>query len=608
MSVDQFDQWKKGDPIGYLQQEIPSFELPPNAGTRYDAMVPDTLDLQERASLAVNGLTGPTDPDADYEIYWKVHFNHNPPMMQHDGNDHVQVKFLEALPLMRLISGSDLNRQVEQRWMEVLLQMQGADGSLYYPVKGRPWCSIDTYGGPPETDHYMRPYDDGRMLGAIAIYHHLTGDPLWLETGKRVVQGLAGRAIDRGDYAYFAQVRYDLGKEHDRSAPMLDGGGASCAGWALHGLSQFFRMTGYKPAGELATKLAYGLRDHANWYKPDGTWLLEDSGHFHHHTLPLLAIADHAMATGDQELLAFAERGYLFGREWGHPVLGFFPEAIVTDYRYKDQWGNTSELCEVADMIALGLKLSRSGIGDYWDDVDRWTRNQFAEGQLCQCDWIDRVSEHLSHSAVDDRYQAAERVAERNLGAFATFPWPNDWYRPDWGWGISHCCTGNGTRALYYVWQNILTHDEGNLRVNLLMNRASPWADVNSHIPYTGRVDVQIKTPVVLSVRIPEWTEPENLEVTVNEAARTVRADGRYVEVGAMQPNDTVTLCFPLAERTDELFIEKRRYQVVRRGNDVVCIDPPGQVHPLYQRAHYRQDNTRWHEISRFISDQSIDW
>ena len=59
------------------------------------------------------------------------------------------------------------------------------------------------------------------------------------------------------------------------------------------------------------------------------------------------------------------------------------------------------------------------------------------------------------------------------------------------------CCRGNCTRAIYYVWENILNYDKcnGALNVNLLLNRASPWADINWYIPYWGRVDIKIKKP-----------------------------------------------------------------------------------------------------------------
>src|SRR5262245_30478899 len=59
--------WKRGDPIGYINPKVLEFELPPYRGERYEATVPDTLDIAERARLGVNALTAPTDELADYE-------------------------------------------------------------------------------------------------------------------------------------------------------------------------------------------------------------------------------------------------------------------------------------------------------------------------------------------------------------------------------------------------------------------------------------------------------------------------------------------------------------------------------------------------------------
>jgi hypothetical protein len=36
----------------------------------------------------------------------------------------------------------------------------------------------------------------------------------------------------------------------------------------------------------------------------------------------------------------------------------------------------------VADMLALAAKLSEAGLGDYWDDLDRWLPSQFTAQQL----------------------------------------------------------------------------------------------------------------------------------------------------------------------------------------------------------------------------------
>jgi hypothetical protein len=67
-------------------------------------------------------------------------------------------------------------------------------------------------------------------------------------------------------------------------------------------------------------------------------------------------------------------------------------------------------------------------------------------------------------------------------------------------------------------------------------------------------------------------------------------------------------LSFPIFERTDTVYIEKERFTLVRKGNDVVDISPPGRFCPLYQRRHYRQDTPRWRKVVRFVSDEVIDW
>ena len=46
--TDRLSNWKPGDPIGYISPQIPECEMPPYRGERYEAMVPDTLDLAER--------------------------------------------------------------------------------------------------------------------------------------------------------------------------------------------------------------------------------------------------------------------------------------------------------------------------------------------------------------------------------------------------------------------------------------------------------------------------------------------------------------------------------------------------------------------------------
>ena len=108
----------------------------------------------------------------------------------------------------------------------------------------------------------------------------------------------------------------------------------------------------------------------------------------------------------------------------------------------------------------------------------------------------------ISNLYVFTYHATDEAVTRRNLGAFAGWPGPNDWVHQI---GIQHCCTGNGTRTLYYAWEHIVQAKKGILRVNLLLNRASMWADVYSFIPYQGKVAIRMKKAISLLVRAPAW-------------------------------------------------------------------------------------------------------
>ena len=622
--------WKPGDPIGYIRKKIPAFRVPAYKGERYQAMVPDTLDLQERASLAVNGLTGPTDPLADFEVYFFVYLLSNPPMMKHSFDSHCQCKFLEALPLMRIISGSELNDEVDRRWMEVVLRQLGPDGLAYTPVKGRPWALLGVEDALParakKLDQHVMLFYCGRLLSVMTLYYLREGGPLWRKAAERLVDGLAELAVDRGRYAYYGPHPYWAEKgstvdpaKHSRHTAM------ECPRAMVLGLAHMYRETSYEPAIKLAQKLVHYMLEVCHGFDEDGRFnaaLLKQAGgaisnptgprttHFHLHTSALQAILEYATVTGEKSLIELVRKGYEYGKANGNVLLGYFPEFVNSDRR------EHSELCEVADMIALGLKLTDAGAGDYRDDVDRWSRNMFTEGQLLYTDWIDRL--HLTGmeetreadvlpSRIDRAYQTTDNVAQRNLGAFAGWPKANDWYAGQ-GMGIMHCCTGNATRAIYYLWDHILRHENGKLRVNLLLNRVSPWADVDSHIPYTGQVDVKVKQPVELSVRIPEWVTPDKTRCRVAGVNRRLRWKGRYAQVGRVKPGDVVTLSFPVREQTDVVYVEKEKYTLIRKGNEVVSIDPPGKHCPLYQRQHYRANTTRWRKIERFVSKESIHW
>src|SRR5207249_3763965 len=110
----------------------------------------------------------------------------------------------------------------------------------------------------------------------------------------------------------------------------------------------------------------------------------------------------------------------------------------------------------------------------------------------------------------------------RNVTDNSENPWPTDshdvlermlgcFVGP--GGDVSHifevtgagCCTGNSPVGLFDAWKSIVRYRDGQATVNLLLNRASPWVDVDSYLPYEGRIRLRNKTAKSLAVRIPGW-------------------------------------------------------------------------------------------------------
>lgn len=628
--------------VQYIRPEIPHFDIPAYRGARYQDTVPDTLDIAERAKLCINTLTSITDPNADMEVYWLTNFFRNPPIMLHDFSDWVETAeaMKEALPLLRMATGSSLNDHVDPIWMQVMLKEIGPDGLAYIPLKGRPWSFLSlpkSYvtplwkadgtsdaGLPPDTPQVTHPAYCQRVITTMTLYYLRDKNPMWKVAIEKMIERLTALAVDKGDYAYWPRGGLQPFSRYGADAPMPVGFKAEeTSGRAIMGLSQYYRVTGYEPARVLASKLAHYLRFQSGYYEPDGPWLFGDperqwwtkrwkienvvhGGHGHAHGIGLVSALEYASTVGDQEMLEFVRGGYEWARANGSPIIGWFPEAFVPDYP-------RCEADTIADMVALAVKLTLAGAGDYWDDADRWTRNHFSESQLTDPQWVYRSVEHLPPTPIAFN-ETGDHVPERSVGAFAGWSTANDFnvYVPiDFPYSIQHCCTGNSGRTLYYIWENIVHYRQGELRVNLLLNRASEWADIHSHIPYQGKVEVKVRTPMrTVLVRMPEWVVMAGPAVTAqtNGQRLAFHWEGRYLNLGSAKPGDVITVNFPNPQRQIKATIGAVGYTLDIKGNTVIGIDPPGQNGPLYQRSYYKADQAPRRALERFVPEDPILW
>jgi len=581
----------------------------PVQGERYTVTMPDTLDLAYRAGLAIRPIT------------------EQPSAMGAQGS-LCSPKMAEALPLLRVMNGSTQNQALEKRNLQkFVFENIGDDGLLYLGHRDTApngmWACAGT---------------QGRLLRGMEYYYKIKKNPIWHQTMKRMVDGLKRITILKGDYAYYPSGKVRLKSEDGRqywlqepfsylknggwentNEPVgalltppyfLDSnqrhGGEKDGHWfdgrfgiqlyyaaAIEGLMRWHDLSGHETSLDYAGRLVrfvtrpefrdtFGFFPELEKQYGDAAY----SGHLHGHVAMLRALLMYALVTNDDDFRQFVRNGYEFTRHFTSPEIGYFNEWTYCRAG--------CETCEVADMIALAIRLSDAGIGDYWDDVDRYVRNQFVEQQ------------HMTGP-------------DNTIGAFIIHG------QPTWipGKQVAGCCTTNGSQGLYYAWEAIVRQNGSQARINLLMNRVSQLVDVLSHLPYEGKVELRIKEADSVDVRIPDWVDRESLQVMVNDQAVKLNWKNRRITVLNLKSGDNVVVLFTIVYSTKKITFcdvqEPVEYTYEFKGNTVVDVNPRPEVRPgmnhvakdhtaIYMREHYRKGKAPMVKKSVFISSKIIHW
>jgi len=552
-----------------------TYQLPATlAGQSYPDTVPKTLDLADMAALTLQTMTLNVDPAFDYHFWFHSDWSLRPSRLRHEGeregNLESQGKFIAPLVWNRLVSGSNINLTNNRH----ILDQFFLDVSQTYGIEG----------------------SGARSFEGFIVNYLRDGNALWKTFVLQIAHDWKDRLVDWPDddeSGFWPNNNGEVPTSFNAQDP-----------WKDEVLLLAYKYLGYAPALQTARKHTNFVRRHSTMFFEDGSFFDDHPGgfHFHMHALYLQTFLNMALAVQDDDLLAFVNRSYLWakGRTAGSvDLIGYFPELVPNQ-------GN-SEGCNLADMVTLAIDLSKTGKFDYWDDADRWIRNHFAEAQLTQAKgdqlqaWSDALPDDQKTEVGEFDYAGPE-VTKRSVGGFAGWPAVNDFRAPGKP-GIQQCCTGNGARAVFHVWENTISDQGGIFRINLLLNRASARADVYSHIPYVGKVEVKMKmaTPDV-RIRIPTWVSDSSLALRVNGTSRAFGWDGRYMKVGSVATGDRITVTLTMSESTASETIDGTRYTFTKRGNTVVGVVPRGEFAPLYDRASMRSSPAPMVNVTRFLS------
>ena len=581
-------------------------------GEWYEATVPDTLDLAKRAEFSVNVLTRNLEPNT-----YSVQGVGLPPKLV-EGTDelvssrptwHITGKNLRALPWMRTMSGSEDNLEVEYNAMRTMVRAIHEDGQVFGPADGDGVLTSN-------------PKVNGAFLLAMANWYERDGDPAWKDRIRKVSEGLQRIAVlveDRAFYplecVYHPDGTWHTERPHQLlpytppDEPVSDQQGGEGAVKIqnvrqLLGLVKDHELTGSRRALEMSWKLARFILKPGMW--PDTTAQGYPSyehgifeGHFHANIHTLYMMTSLAHLENDEWLKQFVREGYDHGRRNGVLRMGWFPawtlpvaepDAPWVAGRRPQDHHNRTEGCGVADMLVLAVKLTDAGLGDYWDDADHIVRNQLAAQQFISLDLMRRAA------GGSDRYDA---VLSRFLGGFGSAT--PTYNRPS----VHACCSANGSIGLYYAWHGITRFHDGIARVNLFLNRASSWMDVNSYLPYEGKVVLHNKQAHTAHVRVPSWVEVGQVRSFVNNREGKPGRSGRYLVFQNLKKNDQIRLEFPVPTKIDKYTIAGKQYTITLRGSTLVDIAPREEVpgtYPIFQRDSLKATKAPLKKVRRFAA------
>ncbi len=621
---------------------------PREVGKYYEATVPDTLDLAERAWLGINHFTRLISEKDNYEMYWGAMAcnyppdlmklighpdwtqwggdlsSYNPPIlnMQMSPLMACQAKAVDAMAMERLMSGSQQLLEREARMLEMMASNLGEDGLYYVPKNPKKW-----WLGPDAIRPYAHINGQVRMMRAMIAWYQYTGDPKWKERIDRMVDGLDRHlVVHKDDYAYvpargwadeeYFRSCYTKGRGwKDVTEPKNEKAGEEGSLFVHQGempgpLANWYVLTGNKQALRLAGEMVRFLtkpKFWADWKGGEypgvvGAEHAHWTGHYHGHMYVLRAILEYAIAANDSRLKQFVRDGYEWARQSNLVRIGLMSE---------DGQG-----CGCGRAIGLAVKLSDAGVGDYWEDVDLYIRNLGTEMQFTPEDipYMRRLSEGKP-APPEDASLCKVGVVETLIGSFSNNAPGKS--------GTALCCSPWGNMSLFYAWDGTLRYADGVARINLLLNRASPWMDIDSSIPYEGKVVLRNKTAKEAFVRMPLYAHLGTVTCTVGSQKVQPRWFGRYLRLDNLKAEDVVTIEFPLEERIERWTAPPSEwgwprsnppgtvFTLLFKGNTLIKITPPlASDSPLFQQRpeRYKLAKAPVKNVTRYVTPQTLKW
>ena len=604
---------------------IPSKAVLLPAGISFQDTVPDTLDLAERASWFIHGATQSVI-HSKYDSVANVAFTSEGLSAESFNSYMIPYCTADATPCLGL-SWPNQGKLIQA--LELARRMSGYDRSDSDGTLSRQFSMTRSMLDYEINNTLRTTYN---VANIVAPTRAVTPSTIGMDALITLWQDHPSESLEHAINEFLKMHRDQIASVTDPQGQSYNAlwsspvdVGTSDAGYlnrdyasvfingrALRTMEEWYLYSGKADAASIGQGISVFLRNFDSsrfWRTPDAAKFPPESGQFVGHIHSWLLAVQGFLAQAEtirqknpesealaQGLIDMSERTYNFLKSRNRV-------GLVGDF---------GEIGGTGDMIRIGIKLSELGAGDYWDEVEAWTRNQLVDAQ------IDDAAVAYFPDRSNPRYEL-DHVAQKTRGLFFSdaahiAAIPNIFNAST----INIDGPANAFRAMFEVWEKTVVIKGGDARINFLLNRAHKYLDVKSDLPYRGRIAIDMKAgigPITsLSVRIPNWTDSSQVVITKKTASGAVTTlvkgsgwswSGTYARISNIEAGASYVVSFPIKVYTQTLYQLRSQtqgwyegnyvespemenvvtYQGTFRGNTLVNITPrPNGGIPRYQR------------------------
>jgi len=509
-------------------------------GKTTGAARPLTLDLRAPLRQAVSCIQNRMDPAAGYRPWFAVDVKDwIPTKLRHDVWDigDMSGRFLEALVLARNMTAPTTDTLLaEQRIREFLNAQLGSEGLVVHEDRKGP-------------DHM---FSQGSALYGMVTDYDAGRDPALRRRIMALITGLDHHGRHQADYISFPDVATQF-------APC-----AHMAAYQVLPIVRFYELSGESAALLYAERLsrwafyhdptvtAEGVITKTAWEGHLHAWMDTYSG--------IIRCARAGAGLDRKEVVTRSQKLYEWVKQNYTTPYGWVADSVGSE---------TCETCTISSAMRLALELIKEGHTEYWNDIERFVRNQVVENQFRDVD----------HLGIQDPL-----TAQGLKGAFESYAAPNTLIAVRDG-TIEGCCINGGIRCLFLAYQNVIHETAEVVRINLLLSHATPGIETISYLPHEGRFELYPQSAKTIWIRCPDGLNPDTVVVDGPAGLRhAIDRTGHALRISGAKPGARLVVTFEPGQHSNASVVATKKYDVKWRGDTVTQLTPPGRPYPIYQR------------------------